>query len=109
MKEFIIKYWLEVLFSGILFVLGVLLKMIFVRMKKEFEEQKILKSGVVALLHDRIYQYTDFLIKKEFITVEEFDNLQYLYHSYKALGGNGTGKVLYEKCVKIFHEGGFKC
>lgn len=106
MQEFIIKYWLEVLFSGILFGLGVLLRMIFSRMKKEFCEQKILKEGVLALLHDRIYQYTDFLIQKGTISVDEFDNLQYLYASYKALGGNGTGKVLYDKCVKIFHEGG---
>ncbi len=60
---------------------------------KETASDKALK----ALLHDRLYQgCTDILDRGE-VSVEEYDNLKYLYLPYRELGGNGT-------CEKLMHE-----
>lgn len=60
-----------------------------------------LERAVLALLHDRIYELAEKYIARGGITVDELDNLRYLYESYEEMGGNGTGKVLYEKCTKL--------
>lgn len=54
--------------------------------QKDSTESKALK----ALLHDRIYQGCKEAIKDGNIDAEDYENLQYLYHPYKDLGGNGT-------------------
>lgn len=53
---------------------------------------------MVALLHDSLFRNCEQYIKRGEITVNELENLETLYASYHALGGNGTGTALYEKC-----------
>lgn len=60
-----------------------------------------LDSGVLAINHDRLYQACTFFILTGEITVDELKNLEYLYEGYHALGGNGTGTELYEKCKDL--------
>ena len=55
----------------------------------------------MALLHDRIYQACSFFIARGYCTPEDRSNLEYLYKPYKALGGNGTGESLYNKCLEL--------
>lgn len=106
MLDFILKYWLECLFSAVLALLGAGLKCVIKKIKEEHEEQQHLKDGVLALLHDRLYQYAEYLLQKETLTTEDMENLEYLYLSYAALGGNGTGEMLYNACKKKFeHQG----
>lgn len=106
MIDFIIKYWLECLFSTVLALIGAGLKYVVGKVKQEHEEQQDLKDGVLALLHDRLYQYAEYLLAKDWLTTEDVENLEYLYQSYAALGGNGTGELLYKACKKKFeHQG----
>lgn len=57
---------------------------------------------LIGIAHDRIYYLCSTYIKRGYITVEEFDNLQYLYKPYHdGLHANGTGKRLFEECEKL--------
>ena len=64
-------------------------------------EYEVLKEGILALLHDRLYQACSFFIEKGYCSLEDRANLEYLYKPYKALGGNGTGEHLYRKCLEL--------
>ena len=66
------------------------------KQKKDLE-----RNGILALLHDRIYDIAESAIVKGSISFDEFDNLTALYEPYKAMGGNGTGKALYEKAKDL--------
>lgn len=67
-------------------------------------DQEAVKTGLLALLHDRIYQLGEFYILSGYITFDEFDNLTYLYKPYEALKGNSTGTDIYEKCKALPRE-----
>lgn len=72
------------------------------------EEIKTVREGLIALLHDRIYSGCIHNLKKGSIDESDLRNMEYLYTSYHALGGNGTGTELYErfKDLPLEIEGG---
>lgn len=102
MGDFIKQYWLQTLFGLIVSGLTYAVKKLYDRVKKEQskerEEQALLKEGVLALLHDRIYQACQYHIQQREISVQDLNNLEYLYKGYSSLGGNGTGEELYKRC-----------
>ena len=51
-----------------------------------------LESGVLALLHDRIYDISQDAILKGEITFAASENLDELYGPYKEMGGNGSAQ-----------------
>ena len=63
------------------------------------------RAALVALLHDRIYDLSQQYIARGFVTIEEYDNLNYLWVTYSDLGGNGTGKKLFEQVGKLDMRG----
>lgn len=65
------------------------------------KEIQVIKEGLLALLHDRLYNIGEMYIMSGYITFDEFDNLAYLYKPYKDLGGNSTGDDVYEKCKNL--------
>ncbi len=68
------------------------------------KEQRSIKAGVVALIHDRLYtSYEEYSHRcpAPFASVEEMRNAEYLYKPYHALGGNGTGTELYERIMNM--------
>lgn len=76
-------------------------KHLYTKQKAQCERQEAVEDGVKALLHDRIYQgYAD-CERKGYATVEDIENLDYLYRPYHALGGNGTGTELFERVKKM--------
>lgn len=93
MLEFIVKYWLEFFFSGVLALLGAGYRKLNLKLK----EQGKMKEGSLAILHDRLYQVCRFYIHQGWIDVESMKNVEYLYDSYHDLGGNGTGTELYNR------------
>ena len=56
-----------------------------------------IKDGLLAIMHDRLYQSCTFYIKQGSIDTGGLKNIEYLYKSYHALGGNGTGTELYNR------------
>lgn len=108
MIEFIIKYWLEVGFGLLCAAVGAGFKLVSKKLKERQAEeearraeQEALKEGVLALLHDRLYQGCRYHIHNGEIADDEMKNMEYLYKGYHALGGNGTGTELYERIKKL--------
>lgn len=65
---------------------------------------KILKCGtklMLAIGHDDLYRFSEFYIQTNQITLRELKNLEHIYNAYHALGGNGTGTELYERCKEL--------
>lgn len=112
MVEWIKQYWLAVLFGGITGAIMFIFKKGYLMLSKKYKtlisdierektEQDSIKEGLLALLHDRLTQSCQYHMKKRYITIEELDNLKYLYKSYSVLGGNGTVTELYNRCMKL--------
>lgn len=80
MWQWIAQYWAEWAFG----LLGTAVIAVVIK-------YKALLDGVLAILHDRIYQACQYYIKQGSIDTGGLKNLEYLYKSYHALGGNGTG------------------
>ena len=60
MLEFIVKYWLEFFFSGVLALLGAGYR----KLNSKLKEQEKMKEGILAILHDRLYQACRFYIQR---------------------------------------------
>ena len=97
MKNFIIEYWLEAVLSVITGALGWAYK----KLKRKVDEQGLVKAGMLAILHDRLFQAGRYYTEKGEITFEEIKNIEYLYESYHALGGNGTGTEIWERIKNL--------
>lgn len=101
MVDFIREYWIEALFTGVISLLSLLIKRLYKKLQQELTTQKLLREGMLAILHDRLYQLCTQYIERGEITIDELENLEYLYRSYHALGGNGTGTALFERCKSL--------
>lgn len=97
MKDFIMKYWVQEALACISAGLGLL----YGRIRKWRQEQELIKQGVIALLHDRLYQACQFFLQRGYCNLDDRDNLEYMFRPYKALGGNGTGEELYNRCLAL--------
>lgn len=64
---------------------------------KKDKKKSAMENGMLSLLHDRIYSIAQDAIEKGYMTFEDFENLGCMYKPYHNLGGNGTGKDLYER------------
>ncbi|WP_260185682.1 hypothetical protein [Lacticaseibacillus paracasei] len=62
---------------------------------------KAIDSGLVGLLHHEVYMLCNHHIEVGYISTDDLDDLNYLFRSYKALGGNGTGEALYNKVLQL--------
>lgn len=92
MKDFIVKYWLECAFTAVTGVFAWAYR----KLKKRVDEQELIKQGVLAILHDRLFQ-----AGRHYITLGELKNIEYLYTSYHNLGGNGTGTEIWERIKEL--------
>jgi len=100
-EDFIFKYWFETICTSILAGVTWVVRRLYIKREEESNEQRLIKEGVVAILHDRLYQSCRHHISNEHISITELKNIEYLYRSYNALGGNGTGTEIYNRCVKL--------
>jgi len=99
--DWIIKYWLEALFGAIAALFGGAFHRIRKKQNIQATEQSAVKEGILALLHDRIYQEYAECSRKEYASVDDIKNLEYLYKPYHVLGGNGTGTELFERVKRM--------
>ncbi len=97
MLEFIARYWIEVLFGLAVAAMGVGYR----RVTKRLREYAALKAGMLAILHDRLYQICRSHIHKGYVTVGELGNIERLYNAYHDLGGNGTGEEIYGRVMRL--------
>lgn len=90
--------------SGISIVLQLILKQINQRKNERKEEKGSVTSRLeklefanLAILHNKIYRQCAEYLTIEYISVDDLDDLDYLFRAYKGLGGNGAGETLYNK------------
>ena len=94
MLDIIINYYTELMCTVL--VAG------FVAVVKYF--YGMIKGGtklMLAMGHDKLYRFSEFYIQTNQITLTELKNLEHIYNGYHALGGNGTGTELYERCKEL--------
>ena len=100
MKDFVVKYWVQEALAGITAGLGI----IYNRVRKWRMEQELIKQAVLAILHDRLYQACRYHLGRGYCGLDDRDNLEYMFRPYKALGGNGTGEELYNRCLALPYD-----
>ena len=71
------------------------------KLARKVEEHEQVKDGILAILHDRLYQLCQYYLGQGAITPNALKNVEYLYRSYHSLGGNGTGTELYTRVTKL--------
>lgn len=69
--------------------------------KYKISSQKLIKDGVLAILHNKIYKLGQEYIAIGEITVSDMSDFEYLYSAYHKLGGNGTGTEIYERVKEL--------
>lgn len=97
MKQFIIEYWMEALFG--LAIAG--LSFCYRTLRNKLKQQEAIKEGVIAMLHDRLFQLGMDYISRNEISVSELQNYEALYVAYHNLGGNGTGTEIFERVKEL--------
>lgn len=69
--SFISAHWMEWAIGLLSFGWGYLIK--------KMTEYKNIKDGLLAIMHDRLYQMSTFFLKEGYITTAALKNLEYLY------------------------------
>lgn len=59
------------------------------------------QEASLASLHDRIYSGYEIILKRGAVTMKELNNMSHLWKAYSGLGGNGTGKKMYERICEM--------
>jgi len=90
MKDFVIKYWLQVFFGLVMCGMGAGYKILNKRIHKQLCDQKALKDGTQALLRNEIIRSYDTYTERGYISIHGLENVIAMYESYHSLGGNGT-------------------
>lgn len=84
---------------------GVVSKVILKRMElaaKRSKADEAERKLLVGLAHDRIIHLGMVYIDRDYITQDEYENLQvYLYEPYAEMGGNGSAKRVMEEVRKL--------
>ena len=101
MWQFIRQHLWEAAFTGITGALTAAYRRLTKRIKAQEDERKAIKEGLLAILHDRLYQACQFYLAQGWIDASGLKNLEYLYKSYHTLGGNGTGTELYNRAKAL--------
>lgn len=98
--ETIEKYWVQEVLATISGAVAWLGR----KVHRWKQEQDLVKQGVLAILHDRLYQACQYYLRKGYCSIDDRDNMEYMFRPYKALGGNGTGEELYNRCLALPYE-----
>jgi hypothetical protein len=76
-------------------------KYLYTRVKRQNARQDAIEEGLRGLLYDRIQERYLQCEARGYAEVCDRENMQLLYESYHALGGNGTGTDLYNKLREL--------
>lgn len=102
MWDFIVKYWLEVLFGLIVAGLGWGYRNLAKRFKAEREKNEAIENGLRDILRIQILDSYDKCVENgRKITVSRKDAIDSAYKSYHALGGNGTITQAHDEIMKM--------
>lgn len=97
MQDWILKYWLQVLFGALIGALTLAYR----KLACQVRQQDAIRLGMMALLWDRLYQIYNECEAQGFISIDGLKNVENIYCQYHALGGNGTGTELYQRLCNL--------
>ena len=99
MATFIIKYWLEIIFSMTVCGFSYIFKLIVKDYRRLKTEQVSIVNAIKALLKDRILQSANYYREEGFCSPNNLEIFESLYEEYRQLGGGGAIDTL----VKEIH------
>lgn len=82
--------------TGFWTVINTIIQSILNKRKDSEQMIKLLQEADVALLHDKIYRECKIALRDGQISADDYHNIDCLCKPYFALGGNGTGKKLWQ-------------
>ena len=82
-------------------LIGVLLGWLIASLKKNNQETKALKSGMQALLRDRLLQSYRYFEGKGYVGFDDRENFENMYQNYHALGQNGVMDDIHDKFLAL--------
>lgn len=97
MIDFLLKYWLEVLFGICISICGFVMK----NFNKKVKKFQATERGVQALLRNSIIQTYNSAMHNGYLKIYERENVEHMFEEYTALGGNGVVKGLIEKMYQL--------
>lgn len=56
---------------------------------------------LLGIAHDRLHYLCEKALERGYTSEGEMDDIVQIYDPYTALGGNGTGKQIYERYIKL--------
>lgn len=101
MKEFVIEYWLEVIFTTVLSFVGWSYRKLKKRQEQQERKNKAIENGVQALLRNELIKnYREYKLKGE-ITLLDKENMEHMFTEYFNLGGNGMMEEVHKEFLEI--------
>ena len=101
MWDFVLKYWLEVIFAAVAGGLSIGYQRLAKKLKKSRKDQDAVKNGICVLLRDRIIQAYNYYKGKGHIPIYGLENVEAMHQEYHNLGGNGTVTGLVEELKQL--------
>ena len=101
MEQWMERYWLEVIFAGVLTGLGILMRRLNRKLERWMREHEALQLGMQALLRDRIIWAYNHYMEKGSCPIYGQENIHEMYAQYKILGGNGAVTKLVEDLEEL--------
>ena len=72
------------------------------RLKRITTRDRAIEEGVKSILrHELMDDFDTYAVRGEPLTMERRREIDECYHAYAALGGNGTGKSVYERICAL--------
>lgn len=97
MLEWILEYWLQIVFTAIVSIVTWSVKRIATKVSIEHQEQIQLRNGLLALLRSNIITEYNHYIDKHYVPIYAMESIEAAYQAYHDLGGNGTVTKLYKE------------
>ena len=101
MGEFILEYWMEVLFGLIVAAIVAGYKHLSKKIKKQICDQKSLRDGTQALLRNEIIRAYEKYKEQKWIPIYAMENVLDMYAAYHALEGNGAVTKLIDELKEL--------
>lgn len=95
--DWIVKYWVQALFGGLIAAVGALYRLLLAERKK----RSALEAGVRAMLRNDIIKLADKYLDAGEIPLYALETINGMYDAYHTLGGNGTITKLVEEVRRL--------
>lgn len=101
MFDWILKYWVEVLFGATTSLFCYITKRLSTKIKKEQEINAAIVVGMQALLRTKLTEMCERYTDLGYCPTHVKENVDDVYKAYHAIGGNGAGTAAYQHVMDL--------